>query len=295
MACEHCKMGHPADPATATIPAAFNVSHYDLLLCADFSGKRMFGQAKLTIDLIEGGSKLTLDAHHLDVVHVTDVGRGASLKFATRDFTGFGSALDIELAQVTLGTVQLEIHYSTRPSAPATCWLNPAQTAGKTHPFLFTQGQACLNRSFFPCQDTPAVRCTYNATILVPKSLAVVMSAARPLNEVKGDTAIGIALDGPTDPLVAGLYVADTQAERVINPDEYHAFKFEMPFSIPVYLVAMAIGNLKCAEIGPRSRVWTEPANIEKASFEFGHDLVTEKYVATGESLFGPYRWVSQT
>lgn len=100
-----------------------------------------------------------------------------------------------------------------------------------------------------------------------------------------------------------------------------HAFEFEMRHTIPVYLLALAIGELKCADIGPRSRVWAEPCQLDKsvrdraalampfavrtraaravltapvprrAQFEF--DEITEQYVATGERLFGPYRCVA--
>lgn len=46
----------------------------------------------------------------------------------------------------------------------------PEQTAGKRKPFVYTQGQAVLNRSFFPCFDTPAVKCTYSALIEVKRA-----------------------------------------------------------------------------------------------------------------------------
>lgn len=32
---------------------------------------------------------------------------------------------------------------------------------------MYTQGQAVLNRAFFPCFDTPAVKCTYSALVQV--------------------------------------------------------------------------------------------------------------------------------
>jgi len=50
------------------------------------------------------------------------------------------------------------------------CWLEPEQTAGKLKPYVFTQGQAVLNRSFFPCFDTPAVKSTYSAAVQVRPS-----------------------------------------------------------------------------------------------------------------------------
>lgn len=53
------------------------------------------------------------------------------------------------------------------PSRPQVCWLAPKQTAGKQKPYMYTQGQAVLNRSFFPCFDTPSVKFTYSATVQV--------------------------------------------------------------------------------------------------------------------------------
>ena len=32
---------------------------------------------------------------------------------------------------------------------------------------MFTQGHSVCNRSFFPCFDTPAVKCTYSAVVKV--------------------------------------------------------------------------------------------------------------------------------
>ena len=66
-------------------------------------------------------------------------------------------------------------------------------------------------------------------------------------------------------------------------------FSYRMDQSIPVYLVAMAVGEIQCASIGPRSKVWTEPCMLEAAKHEFEGE--TELYLATGEQLFGPYLW----
>lgn len=68
-----------------------------------------------------------------------------------------------------------QIFYFTRPDSNAICWMEPEQTAGKKLNYLFTQGQSVLNRSFFPCQDSPAVRITYTATVLVPMGYTALM------------------------------------------------------------------------------------------------------------------------
>ncbi|XP_005988440.1 aminopeptidase B isoform X2 [Latimeria chalumnae] len=134
------------------------------------------------------------------------------------------------------------------------CWLNPEQTAGKQKPYLFTQGQAVLNRSFFPCFDTPAVKSTYSASVKVPEGFTAVMSA--------------------------------TTCEK---NDTENTFDFTMKQPIPSYLVALAVGDLVSAEIGPRSRVWSEPCLLQAAKAEF--DGVVEEFLKVGEKLFGPYVW----
>jgi aminopeptidase B len=106
--------------------------------------------------------------------------RGEDLDFHVEPFTGFGSALHID---TSAGVHELSdffvitIDYSTGNQGPAICWLNPEQTAGKKHPYLFTQGQACLNRSLFPCQDTPSIKVCMSAELVVPKPLVAVCSA----------------------------------------------------------------------------------------------------------------------
>lgn len=52
-------------------------------------------------------------------------------------------------------------------------WLDPELTYGNAKPFVFTQGHSVCNRSFFPCFDTPAVKCTYSATVKVRDQRAV--------------------------------------------------------------------------------------------------------------------------
>lgn len=49
-------------------------------------------------------------------------------------------------------------------------------TYGSAKPFVFTQGHSVCNRSFFPCFDTPAVKCTYSAVVKVRRQLALLLT-----------------------------------------------------------------------------------------------------------------------
>lgn len=56
-------------------------------------------------------------------------------------------------------------------------WLDPELTYGNAKPFVFTQGHSVCNRSFFPCFDTPAVKCTYSAVVKVRTTVGVVSAS----------------------------------------------------------------------------------------------------------------------
>ena len=94
-------------------------------------------------------------------------------------FQALGSKLTVALPS-PLGSGQratVRLRFTTSPGASALQWLRPEQTAGGRHPYLFTQCQAIHARSFVPCQDTPAAKFTYTASVRVPERLTALMSA----------------------------------------------------------------------------------------------------------------------
>jgi aminopeptidase N len=154
------------------------------------------------------------------------------------------------------GARQITIVYETSPDAGALGWLTPEQTAsGK--PFLFSQGQAILTRTWIPTQDSPGIRQTWDARIVAPKGLTAVMSAEMLTPE-------GEPIEG----------------ER--------AFRFRMTHPIPCYLIALGIGDLKYRAVSRRTGVWSEPSVLDAAAYEFA-DM--ERMLRVTEALYGPYRW----
>src|SRR5690606_41582962 len=73
---------------------------------------------------------------------------------------------------------RIVIRYSAS-EAEALQWLSREQTAGGEHPYLLSQGQPTLNRTWIPTQDSPGIRQTWEARIVAPKPLNVVMSGLR--------------------------------------------------------------------------------------------------------------------
>lgn len=154
---------------------------------------------------------------------------------------------------ITKKTKSVAIYYNTTDKSEALQWLNPQQTAGKKHPYLFTQGEAILTRTWIPCQDTPRKRITYEAKVHVPKELMPVMSAVNPT--VKNETGV---------------------------------YSFKMKQAIPTYLIALAVGDLEYRNIGKRTGVYSEPSMIERSAYEFS-DI--EKMLSAAEKLYGTYKW----
>jgi aminopeptidase N len=151
----------------------------------------------------------------------------------------------------------ITVVYRTAPDAAALQWLAPSQTAGKAHPYLYSQGQAILTRTWIPTQDSPGIRQTYAASITVPRDLRAVMSAEQLTPEGE---------DGPRG----------------------RTFRFRMTHAIPPYLIAIAVGDLAFRSLGPRTGVYAEPAVVGTAAAEFA-DL--ESMVTAAEALLGPYLW----
>ena len=123
--------------------------------------------------------------------------------------------------------------------------------AGKRQPFLFTQSQAILARTWIPCQDRPGVRFTYAATVKVPKETLALMSASNPTQK-----------------------------------NEQGVYEFNMPQPIPSYLLALGVGDLAFIPIGERAGVYTEPEMVRNAAYEFAQ---TDEMILDAEEMYGYY------
>jgi len=244
-----------ADPSSYANVTAFATTHLQLDLTADFDARTLSGTAALTFDRRDpAATELVLDTRDLVIREAeASVGAGPWVKTTFRldpATPAFGSALRIAMPP---GADRVRIGYATTPGAKGLQWLTPAQTAGRTHPFLFTQAQAIQARSFIPVQDLPGVRVRYDATIRTPKDLVAVMAA-----EMR--------------PSAPGSGV--------------HTFHMEQP--IPSYLIALAIGDLAFKPMSDRTGIWAEPSVVDAAAREFED---TERMIQATEKLYGPYRW----
>jgi aminopeptidase N len=74
------------------------------------------------------------------------------------------------LVSIDKKTTKINIYYQTTENSEALGWLDSNLTSSKTKPFLFTQGQAILTRTWIPLQDSPSNRITYTSTVKVPQN-----------------------------------------------------------------------------------------------------------------------------
>ncbi len=237
------------DSHTHARPGEARVTHLDLDIAIDFDSKTIEGTATWTISH-DTADSVVFDISNLHIVRVT-LDNGEEAKFHIGDSLPWvGRPLSVALKP---GTQKVTVSYKTRPDAEALQWLEPEQTLGKTLPFLYTQSEAIMARTWLPCQDSPGIKYTYTATVKVDTAFMVVMSASNPVEK---------------------------------QPDG--TYRFEMNQPIPSYLMALAAGDLAFAPIGERTGVYAEPAILDKAVYEFGD---TEKMIEAAENLYGPYRW----
>lgn len=232
-------------------PHEISVTHIHLNLNVNFDSTCLAGAAILTLQHNKPADTLWLDTRGLEINYVTLDSTNDKINFFLGNDVIFkGKPLGIPIKPTNK---KVHIHYKTTEASVALQWLTPEQTAGKDFPFLFTQSEANLARSWVPCQDNPGVRFTYSADITVPKEMLALMSAENP--QKKNDSGV------------------------------YH---FEMKQKIPAYLMAIAVGNIEFLATGKRTGVYSEPAMVHKAVVEFSE---MDDMIKAAEALYGPYRW----
>lgn len=224
-------------------PEEARVVHLDWNASVDFESKIIRGVATYTVDCAEDAERIVFDTHGLEVGAVQVDGEAVVFDLG-REQPFLGQPLSIP---VQPSSREVTIWYTTAPDAGALLWVD-----GES-PFLFTQSQAILARTWIPCQDSPGIRFTYRASVQVPTNLMALMSATN-----------------PTEKSPNGSYT------------------FEMAQPIPSYLMALAVGDVEFREVGAHTGVYATPELIEAAAYEFAE---MEDLLVAAEGLYGPYAW----
>lgn len=244
---------YPKDPHSFANPNEAVGKHLDLTLAVDFDSCKLKGVARWKIICYGNADHITFDTKNLIIekVTTTDDNDEIAIDYTLGKYDSIlGSALTIQLPS---NSTNVNIYYSTTDKAEALQWLKPEQTAGKKYPFLFTQSQAILARTWIPCQDGPGVRFTYDAHISVPPVYMAVMSA-----------------ENPQQKNATGKY------------------DLSMHIPIPSYLMSLAVGDIAFTSLGRNTGVYAEQNMLEKSAWEFA-DM--QKMMDAAEKLYGKYAW----
>ncbi|KYM91656.1 Leukotriene A-4 hydrolase [Atta colombica] len=206
---------------------------------------------------------MILDNYALVIKRVTNPVTEAFLEYSIGHQHIVGSSFTVQLPKTEeeysdfKPTCKIQIEYETSPDSPALYWLTPAQTADGTHPFLLSNNKLTFARAVFPCQDTPSVKFSYTATIIVPKDFTVVMSAL---------------------------------SQNVFKNSEVNLYNFLQAKQVASYAVIIAVGSLQKKHLSIRSNVFAEKKFINEAVYTFRTGVI-EKMLDTAEDLCGSYFW----
>lgn len=209
----------------------------------DFESRTVHATAHYDIQTSADAERILLDVRDLTIHEV--LVDGAKTEFELGPKRPFvGQPLSIPLSP---DAKQVSVTYTTSPDAAAFLWVE-----GES-PFLFTQSQAILARSWVPCQDSPGIRFTYEAKVEVPPNLMALMSATNPTEKSNDGT-----------------------------------YRFAMNQPIPSYLLALAVGDVEFRSVGAHTGVYATPDLIDAAEYEFAE---MEDMLVAAEELYGAYAW----
>jgi leukotriene-A4 hydrolase len=248
------------DRSSNSKPEEAKVTHLDWTVAVDFEAQVLSATAIYTLDVQPDATTLCLDTSTLRIQSIRSTDGNTPLVYTLHSpnpsKAHLGQKLEIALPKNSSKSSQISIVYQTTQACSALQWLPPSQTAGKKHPYLFTQCQAIHARSLVPCQDRCGVKMTYKAKVTVPKWATCVMSAL----------------------------LQDTTDE-----DSAKVYTWDQPVPISSYLLALAVGDLTKKDISQRCAIWSEPSLVDAAANEFAE---TEEFLKIAEDLAGkPYVW----
>ena len=237
------EMKRATDHHSFSKPEEARVTHLDWTASIDFGSKIIQGKAVYQVTAASNAKRILFDTESLDIQKVFVDGKAVEFEMGPA-MPFVGSSLSIPISPATQS---VSITYQTSPSARALLWVD-----GES-PFVFTQSQAILARTWIPCQDSPGIRFTYDAHLDVPPGLMALMSAKNPTAK---------------------------------SPDGHYDFQMNQP--IPSYLLAMAVGDVQFQSVGAHTGVYAVPELIDAAAWEFAE---MEDLLVAAEALYGKYAW----
>ncbi|XBW35174.1 hypothetical protein QEN19_000737 [Hanseniaspora menglaensis] len=251
------------EPSTLSSFHQLDIENVDLNLDINFEKKTLSGYTTFTVskkkELSEEIKSIDLDTSFLDIFECF-INKKQVNNFIVNARTGnegaLGSKLSVPLVQngddeflqlVNSGAkIDLKVKYSTTEKSTALIWLDSEQS-GDT-PYVYAQLEPIHCRSMFPSFDTPAVKCSYTATIRSPQYVCF--------------SGVPLSID-----------------------EKNGVYKFKQDYVMSTYLIALVSGNIKSGTIGPRSKIYTQPSMLNNCIKQFEPDM--ELILKTCEEYLG--------
>lgn len=258
------------DPSTLSNFDKVNHKFYDIKLYIDFENKVFDGYTQIEFEILDKSEKrIVLDSKKLNIksIHKLEENKeNVALKYEiVTDHSAvesLGTPIVIEIPEDHKeDLIRVQIDYTTTPSSDGILWIEKHQTLTQKHPFVFTQGEAILGRTIFPCQDTPSSKTFFRSVSLIAE---------------KGITA-----------LFGGQSVSSN--EIIHLGKDCTEFKYTQKVNIPTYLFSVAAGELVYKRISERCGIFAEIPLLESAAEEYSG---TEDFIKIAETYLDyPYIW----
>jgi len=201
--------------AAARLPVSVIPDHYAITITPDLAAEKFSGQETIDVDVKEPIDTITFHSVDLDL-HDVVVASGSKLLNPTVTFDAPNEMASLKFSQtVPPGKASIRISFNGSLGAQLRGLYLSKMPARK---YAVTQFESIDARRAFPCFDEPAMKATFDITLVVDN----------------GDTAIS-----------NGAIASDTPA----GPGK-HAIRFRNTLKMSTYLVAMLVGDFQCVTGG---------------------------------------------
>ncbi len=201
--------------AAARLPVTVIPDHYAITITPDLAAEKFSGQETIDVDVKEPIDTITFHSVDLDL-HDVVVASGSKLLNPTVTLDAPNEMASLKFSQtVPPGKASIRISFNGSLSAQLRGLYLSKTPARK---YAVTQFESIDARRAFPCFDEPAMKATFDITLIVDN----------------GDTAIS-----------NGAIASDTPA----GPGK-HAIHFRTTLKMSTYLVAMLVGDFQCVTGG---------------------------------------------
>ena len=225
------------------LPPTVRPVHYDITLTPDLNSFTFHGEETIGLELSAPASSITINVTDMEVAHAhLTLNDGTVLhpreatandEFETvtllfdREVPAGKAALNMQFNGIL--NDQLRGFYRSRYTGPD----------GQEHSMATTQFEATDARRAFPCWDDPAVKATFQVTLVVPSDLVALSNTM-----VESETPLG---------------------------DGTKAVRFKPTPRMSTYLLALVVGDMACVEAtadnGTLMRVWTTRGKEQQGQF----------------------------